>query len=128
MTQSEPTAARHLAVDQPILNNPFREPTRYWLYDTRAAEPRKEGGRRPAGYYFRERRSGGPQLSYLTDEQYNDLPVVNQLRQAVREWQKRGYPGVSSVTHQLLVYWRRDGRERRLFFCQLEAAETLIYL
>src|SRR5262249_7212244 len=28
----------------------------------------------------------------------------------------------------LLEYWQRKDRERRLFFCQVEALETLIYL
>lgn len=29
---------------------------------------------------------------------------------------------------ELLQYWRREGREKRLFFAQLEAAETIIFL
>ena len=39
-----------------------------------------------------------------------------------------GYPGVTRTTLELLNYWRRDGREQRLFFAQLEAAETIIFL
>ena len=29
---------------------------------------------------------------------------------------------------ELLNYWRREGRQHRLFFAQLEAAETIIFL
>ena len=38
------------------------------------------------------------------------------------------YPGATSVTQDLLAWWRRDGRQRPLFFAQLEAAETIIFL
>ena len=43
-----------LTVDNPILNSPYREPERYWLYDA-AGMPRVENGRRPVGCYFRAR-------------------------------------------------------------------------
>ena len=32
------------------------------------------------------------------------------------------------ITRDLLAHWRAEDRERRLFFCQIEAAETAIYL
>ena len=32
------------------------------------------------------------------------------------------------MTQDLLAWWRRDGRQRPLFFAQLEAAETIIFL
>ncbi len=40
----------------------------------------------------------------------------------------RDYPGVTRTTRRLLEYWQRPDRDRRLFFCQLEAVETAIYL
>ena len=43
-------------------------------------------------------------------------------------WRAAGYPGASRTTLDLLKHWRRDGRQRRLFFAQLEAAETVIFL
>jgi type III restriction enzyme len=36
--------------------------------------------------------------------------------------------GVSPETQRLLLHWRDPYRNRRLFFCQREAVETLIYL
>ena len=117
-----------LTVDNPILNSPYREPERYWLYDA-AGMPRVENGRRPAGYYFRARaRANERQLSMLSDEQFEELAVVNQVRQQVRAWRAAGYPGATPVTRQLLDHWTQPERERRLFFCQLEAAETVIWL
>ena len=35
---------------------------------------------------------------------------------------------MTRTTLELLRHWRRDGREQRLFFAQLEAAETIIFL
>jgi len=43
-------------------------------------------------------------------------------------WWEQGYPRVTPVTRTLLEYWTRPERERRLFFCQIEALETLIFL
>ncbi len=45
-------------------------------------------------------------------------------------WRQSGRPAVTAVTRELLDHWTREDREpqRRLFFCQLEAAETAIYL
>jgi len=117
-----------LTVDNPILNSPYREPERYWLYDA-AGMPRVENGRRPAGYYFRARaRANERQLSMLSDEQFEELAVVNRIRGQVRQWRAAGYGGVTPVTRQLLAHWNHPDRERRLFFCQLEAAETVIWL
>ena len=56
------------------------------------------------------------------------LPLVNALRDDVRRWRASGYEGATQVTKELLRYWWRADRPRRLFFCQLEAAETVIFL
>jgi type III restriction enzyme len=126
--KTRPGVPMTLTVDNPILNSPYREPERYWLYDA-AGMPRVENGRRPAGYYFRARaRANERQLSMLSDEQFEELAVVNQVRQLVRAWRAAGYPGATPVTRQLLAHWTQPERERRLFFCQLEVAETVIWL
>ena len=46
----------------------------------------------------------------------------------MRAWRDTDYPGITRTTRQLLEYWKRPGRDRRLFFCQIEAVETAIYL
>lgn len=56
--------------------------------------------------------------------------LINEIRQHVDQW--RALPpsqwGVSPETQRLLLHWREPSRARRLFFCQREAVETLIYL
>ena len=46
----------------------------------------------------------------------------------MKAWRESGYPGVTGTTRRLLEHWRdrRNFKERRFFFCQLEAVETLI--
>ena len=39
-----------------------------------------------------------------------------------------GYPGVTRTTLDLIKWWMREGREKRLFFAQIEAALTIIFL
>lgn len=113
-----------LLVDNPILNSPFEEPTRYWEY--REGQPVVAEGRRPAGYYLRPR-TRGVQLS-MFEEEFVPLELVNTIRERVKAWRERGYPGVTPITRQLLNHWNNPDRERKLFFCQREAAETIIWL
>ncbi len=113
-----------LLVDNPILNSPFEEPRRYWAYEE--GQPVLKEGRRPAGYYLKARRRG-PQMAML-EEEFVPLDLVNTIRERVKAWRQRGYPCVTPLTRQLLNHWNSPERERKLFFCQLEAAEILIWL
>ncbi|MEM2135546.1 MAG: DEAD/DEAH box helicase family protein [Candidatus Jordarchaeaceae archaeon] len=113
-----------MLVDNPIVNSPFDEPTRYWAYEE--GQPVLKEGRRPAGYYLKAR-TRGPQAALL-EEEFVPLEPVNTIRKRVKEWRERGYPGVTPITRQLLNHWNHPERERKLFFCQREAAETLIWL
>jgi type III restriction enzyme len=113
-----------LLVDNPILNSPFEEPARYWAYEE--GQPVLKEGRRPAGYYLKPR-TRGPQTS-LFEEEFVPLDLVNIIRERVKAWHGRGYPGVTPITRQLLNHWNNPDRERKLFFCQREAVETLIWL
>jgi type III restriction enzyme len=113
-----------MLVDNPILNSPFDEPTRHWAYEE--GQPVLKEGRRPAGYYLKPR-TRGPQMS-LFEEEFVPLELVNTIRERVKAWRERGYLGVTPITRQLLQHWNNPERERKLFFCQREATETLIWL
>jgi len=113
-----------MLVDNPIINSPFEEPKRYWAYE--GGQPVLKEGRRPAGYYLKPR-TPTAQLS-MFEEEFVPLELVNTIRQRVKAWRERGYPGVTPITRQLLNHWNNPERERKLFFCQREAAETLIWL
>ncbi len=114
-------------VPEPIINSPFDEAKQHWhIEEGKDAELRP--GRRPAMYFYRD-----PKAKPERNEQGNvgiaiELKLVNRIRERVAAWRAQGYPGVTRTTYELLHWWRRDGRERRLFFAQLEAVETIIFL
>jgi type III restriction enzyme len=117
-------------VPEPILNSPFAEPQAYWEIADGERPRRVEGRRRPE-YIYRP-----PGAS--TDTAPGDAPgtriellLVTRIRRRVKEWREHAgeaYPGVTHTTRELLGWWRREGRQQRLFFAQLEAAETIIFL
>ncbi len=113
-----------MLVDNPILNSPFEEPSHYWAYEE--GQPVLKEGRRPAGYYLRPRTP--KEQKTLFEEEFIPIELVNGIRQRVRAWRHHGYPGVTPITRQLLNHWNNPERERKLFFCQREAAETIIWL
>jgi type III restriction enzyme len=67
-------------------------------------------------------------MAFLAEEERDDLPLVNALRDDVRRWRESGWENAGEITKKLLRHWWREDRVRRLFFCQVEAAETIVYL
>ena len=114
-------------VPQPIICDAYEEPRWHWEIE-RGRPPVKAGGRREAHYYYRP--AGRSTDAGHADEVGTRIPLalVNDLRQRVAAWRDDGYRGVGGVTAELLAYWQREGRERRLFFCQREAIETVVFL
>jgi type III restriction enzyme len=143
---AEPEATMPLAaneVESPIINSPFVEPLYHWQIE-KGKSPLKAEGRRPANYYYRVPESSGrgrrnrAQLTLDGDlgvGQQEDLPLVNWLRNAVKTWREGAltnipYDGASKVTKELLALWKGNDtlRKQRLFYAQVEAAETVIFL
>lgn len=120
-------------VSDPILNSPFEEPQLYW-YLQEGAEPARRTGRRNSTVFPPRNQTeewdtsdGTLRKSSAAASAY-ELVLVNLIRERVKAWRDQGFPGTTRTTAELLQYWRRDGRERRLFYAQLEAAETVIFL
>ncbi|MCI0487203.1 MAG: DEAD/DEAH box helicase family protein [Blastocatellia bacterium] len=114
-------------VPEPILNSPFEEPQVYW-YIEEGEEPRRLPGRRRAMYFYRDPNSKPDRYGRSEAGIAIELKLVNLIRKRVKEWRDQDYPGVTRTTLELLEWWRREGRLQRLFFAQLEAAETIIFL
>ncbi len=114
-------------IDQLILNSPYEEPLRYWSYQREAREFILKEGRRPAGYV----RASESSKSFDDPGEFIELPLVNKIRPRVRVWREADYPGATGITKRLLKHWwdpeQRDS-DRRFFFCNLEAIETLVWL
>lgn len=113
-------------VAEPILSSPYEEPIEHWVIEDGKLPDRKPG-RRPAGYFYRD-----PSIAIAGDDftrgDWVELELVNEIRGRLAEWRRQAYAGVTRTTLELLKYWRREGRDTRLFFPQLEAAETIIFL
>ena len=113
-------------IDRLIINSPYEEPPRHWKYERETRLFDLEEGRRPAGYVVASEDS----RAFDDPGVFVEIPLVNRIRERVKAWREAGYPGVTSVTKRLLDHWTdpEEFEARRFFFCQLEAAETLIWL
>jgi len=114
-------------VPQPILNSPFEEPKEHW-HIVEGETPSRKPHRRPAMYFYRDPKAK-PEKEYgNVAGTAIELKLVTRIRAQVKKWRLDGYPGVTRTTHELLQWWRREGREQQLFFAQLDAAETIIFI
>lgn len=113
-------------IDRLIINSPYEEPKKHWRYDRETRTFELVEGRRPAGYVVATPGS----KSFDDPGIFVEIPLVNQIRPRVKAWREAGYPGITSITRRLLAHWHdpEEFDRRRFFFCQLEAAETLIWL
>jgi hypothetical protein len=90
--------------------------------------------RRISSYFIpipQPRKKGNKQLQFDTEwtkDRIEKNKVVNRIRQRVGLWREGGYLGVTPTTSKLFEYWTKPERERKLFFCQIEALETAIYI
>ena len=115
-------------ITQPVLNRPHEEPSRYWqLAEDNTSTGVAVKGRRPSQYLTIVPKVRDPQLQMaVVPSDENEL--VNRIRVMVKRWRDEKYPDATAATRQLLFHWRSETNEPRLFFAQVEAAETLIWL
>jgi type III restriction enzyme len=123
------TPAQTATIDQLIINSPYEEPSEHWKYHRESRKFSRESGRRPAGYV----RASESSRAFDDPGEFVPLPLVNQIRPRVKAWREHAtnpYAGISGISKRLLEHWRdpEQHENRRLFFCQLEAIETLIWL
>ncbi len=124
---------REAVIENPVINSAFTEPRRHFKFDDDGITSEIVEARRPSAYFIpvAQPKKRGAQLQLgteWTDDRRRENDYINEVRGDVAGWRKRDYPGVTRTTRRLLEHWRRPGRDRRLFFCQLEAVETAIYL
>jgi type III restriction enzyme len=110
-----------------VINDAYTEPAQHLNLLRRSdSEPEVLPGRRLAGYFIGGRSSAD---AMVTEREWRPLDGVNKIRERVGRWRQAGYPGVTPVTRKLLDCWNRSDRPGvNLFFCQREAAETIIWL
>ncbi|MDY3555757.1 DEAD/DEAH box helicase family protein [Gemmata sp. JC717] len=119
-------------IENPILNSPYREPTRHFRDENGQIVNAISQGRRGSTYFLpiaAPKKKAAPGL-FDSDIQETKAESghVNRIRQLVKKWRDNDWPDVTPVTRALLEHWTATDRFRRLFFCQIEALETLIYI
>jgi type III restriction enzyme len=124
---------RQLVIDNPVINSAFLEPGKHFKFTDDGITDEIVESRRPSAYFIpvAQPKKKGKQLELgteWTDDRRRENDYINEVRAAAGDWRRRDYPGVTRTTRRLLEYWQRHGRDRRLFFCQIEAVETAIYL
>jgi len=124
---------RQLVIDNPVINSAFLEPGKHFKFTDDGITDEIVESRRPSAYFIpvAQPKKKGKQLELgteWTDDRRRENDYINEVRAAVGDWRRRDYPGVTRTTRRLLEYWQRRARDRRLFFCQIEAVETAIYL
>lgn len=117
-------------IDNPILNSPYLEPTQHFRDENGHVTNIIEPKRRDSCYFLpiaAPKKKGAPSL-FDVEEKKAESGHVNTIRQFVRSWRNNDWPDVTPVTRTLLEHWQARDRFRPLFFCQVEALETLIFI
>lgn len=125
-----------VVIENPILNSPFEEPERHFKFDDDGITDEIVSKRRTSSYFIPiprpKKKSKGDQQQVFdtewTKDRIEENPYVDRIRDRVRIWRDGKYAGVTHVTTDLLKYWTNPEREKKLFFCQIEALETAIYI
>jgi type III restriction enzyme len=133
--------------DHPILNSPYAPPQRHWELDSEG-QPTQVilSARRRAEFITpipkpKKRKKAAVQEGFVfadnqglstKEQQYDPTSIINEVRGYVETW--RNLPNqqqwqVTPETARLLHHWRNHPFSGvRPFFCQVEAAETAIWL
>jgi type III restriction enzyme len=133
--------------EHPILNSPYELPARHWELDADGQPTQQTTETRRVAKYItpipkpRKRKKPATQETLVFDEgagvstaaqQYDPTPIINDLRYQVDRWRQLPNPNdwlVTPETVRLLQHWRHHKFAGiRPFFCQIEAAETAIWL
>src|SRR5262245_60809309 len=133
--------------DKPILNSPYEYPRRHWELDE-AGQPTQKIIETRRGAKFitpipkpKKHKTKAAQQGFVFDEgkvlstqeqQYDPTSIINEVRSYVDAWRTLPNPSqwqVTPETARLLQHWcHHEFSEARPFFCQVEAAETVIWL
>ncbi|MFZ4696109.1 MAG: BPTD_3080 family restriction endonuclease, partial [Verrucomicrobiia bacterium] len=133
--------------DHPILNSPYECPRRHWELDSSGQPTQRLLEKRRRAEFItpipkpQKRKTPAQQEEIVFDEgkglstqqqQYDPTSLINEVRQNVDSWRALPSPSqwqVTPETARLLQHWRHHKFSGiRPFFCQVEAAETAIWL
>jgi type III restriction enzyme len=132
--------------DHPILNSPYAYPLKHWELDESGQPTQKVIEQRRRAKFITpipkpKKHKAAAQTNLVFDEgkglstskqQYDPTSIINEVRGYVDTWRALPNPNqwqVTPETARLLQHWRSSNFGGvRPFFCQVEAAETAIWL
>ena len=128
--------------EEPILNSPYVKPDQHWELKFGVPTDNIVQHRRPSEHIVpvppSQAQSTQPRMNLgvsgisTSDQEYDPTPIINDIRRRVDRWRSipdRRKWGVTPETARLLEHWRsHEHIGLRPFFCQVEAAETIIWL
>jgi type III restriction enzyme len=136
-----------LFFEKPILNSPYEYPSRHWELDESGQPTQQIVERRRRAEFItpipkpKKRKALPAQQQFVFDDgtglsterqQYDPTSVINDLRLHLEQWRNLPNPRdwhVTPETARLLQHWRHyPFNNVRPFFCQVEAAETAVWL
>lgn len=125
---------KQVVIENPVINSPFSEPQRHFKFTEDGITDEIIEGRRISSYFVpipQPRKKNSRQLSFDTEwtsDRLEENKFINRVRERVSIWRQGKYQGITNTTRRLLEYWIDPQREHKLFFCQIEALETAIYI
>ena len=125
---------KQVIIENPVINSPFSEPQRHFKFDERGITDEIVERRRQSEYFIPiPKPKSSQQFEFdfgegWTGDRLEENRFINNVRERVTLWRQGGYQGITPVTRRLLAYWTNSEREKKFFFCQIEAIETAIYI
>ena len=126
---------KQVVIENPVINSGFEEPTRHFRFTDEGITNEIVEFRRKSAYFIPiaapKKKTKQVQLPFETEwtqDRVEENKFINRVRERIKIWREGGYVGVTKTTSQLLEYWTNPDRDKKLFFCQVEAMETFIYL
>lgn len=124
-------------IENPVINSPYQEPRRHFKFGDDGITNEVIESRRVSSYFVPIARPRSYRPTHIqlqlpetewTANRIQENEFINKVRSRIVVWRQGGYISITRTTRRLLEHWKAEDRERRLFFCQIEALETLIYL
>ena len=127
---------KQIIIENPVINSPFSEPKRHFKFDEGGITDQIVERRRQSEYFIpipkpKRKQTNQALIDFgeaWTDDRLEENQFINNVRERVALWRQGDYQGITPVTRRLLAYWTDSEREKKFFFCQIEAIETAIYI
>lgn len=128
---------KQVVIENPIINSAFAEPQKHFRFDDDGITSDVVDTRRKSHYFIpiakpkKQDKQLELDLGLWTQDRIEENKDINDIRDRVSLWRRGGYRSavnITPITRRLLEHWTNPDRERKLFFCQIEALETVIYI